>query len=57
MFFSCQFLEKVQLLYNTKAKEAGIYIVGACGFDSIPADMGLLYTRDKFDGNRRFLPF
>lgn len=46
-----EFLEKMALLYNKKAQEAGIYIVGACGFDSIPADMGVLYTADKFEGD------
>ena len=28
----------------------GIYIVGACGFDSVPADVGLEVLRDKFPG-------
>jgi len=46
-----EFLEKVALLYNKKAEEAGIYLIGACGFDSVPADMGVLFTRDKFDGD------
>lgn len=46
-----EFLEKVALLYNKKAQEAGIYLIGACGFDSIPADMGVLYTKQKFDGD------
>ena len=45
-----QFLENMQLKYNKKAKEAGVYIVGACGFDSIPADMGVIFARDQFDG-------
>jgi len=31
-----QFLEKVQLLYHKKAEEKGVYVVGACGWDSIP---------------------
>ncbi|PKK33464.1 putative saccharopine dehydrogenase (putative) [Columba livia] len=38
------------LKYNKKAAEKGVYIVGSCGFDSIPADMGVLYTRDKLKG-------
>ena len=53
MFPSCvllQFLEKVQLLYNGLAKEKGIYVVGACGFDSIPCDMGVLFTEQQFAG-------
>ena len=48
---SCgQFLEKVQLLYDHKAREAGTYIIGSCGFDSIPCDMGVAYTRQQFRG-------
>ncbi|XP_074660524.1 saccharopine dehydrogenase-like oxidoreductase [Tubulanus polymorphus] len=46
-----QFLEKMQLLYNTKAKESSIYVVGACGWDSIPADMGVVYLQQNFDGD------
>ncbi len=51
----CQFLEKTQLLYNTKAKEVGVYVVESCGFDSIPSDMGVTYTRDKFAGKGSML--
>lgn len=40
----------MQLLYNGKAKEQGIYIIGACGWDSIPADMGVIYTKNQFKG-------
>ncbi|XP_063080153.1 saccharopine dehydrogenase a, tandem duplicate 1 [Engraulis encrasicolus] len=45
-----QFLEGMQLNYNGQASEKGVYIIGSCGFDSIPADMGVLYTRDQFIG-------
>ncbi|KAL7872725.1 hypothetical protein AOLI_G00117960 [Acnodon oligacanthus] len=45
-----QFLESMQLNYDSQAAEKGVYIVGSCGFDSIPADMGVLYTRDQFKG-------
>ena len=41
----------MQLLYGGKAKEAGVYIIGACGFDSVPSDMGVAFTRDNFKGN------
>ena len=40
----------MQLEYNKAAQEAGIYIVSACGFDSIPADLGLIFTQNKFEG-------
>lgn len=46
-----QFLELMQLKYNQAAKEQGIYIVGATGWDSIPADMGLTWTKQLFKGD------
>lgn len=45
-----QWLEKTQIVYNSKAQEAGIYVLEACGFDSIPAEMGLLHAKKQFDG-------
>uniref|UniRef100_A0A670IEI1 Saccharopine dehydrogenase-like oxidoreductase n=1 Tax=Podarcis muralis TaxID=64176 RepID=A0A670IEI1_PODMU len=45
-----QFLEGMYLNYNDKAAEKGVYIIGSCGFDSIPADMGVLYTRNSLKG-------
>lgn len=52
MFLShcIQFLEGMQLNYNSQAADKGVYVIGSCGFDSIPADMGVLYTRDQFKG-------
>ncbi|KAM3861168.1 saccharopine dehydrogenase-like oxidoreductase [Diretmus argenteus] len=44
------FLESMQLEYHSKAVERGVYVIGSCGFDSIPADMGLVYTRNQFKG-------
>jgi len=45
------FLERMQLLYNAKAKEAGVYIIGACGFDSIPADLAVVFAKSQFEGD------
>ncbi|KAI4830615.1 hypothetical protein KUCAC02_002234 [Chaenocephalus aceratus] len=45
-----QFLEGMQLNYDSQAAEQGVYVIGSCGFDSIPADMGVLFTRDQFKG-------
>jgi len=45
-----QFLERMQLDYNTVARENNVYVVGACGFDSIPADMGTVFLEEKFNG-------
>lgn len=45
-----QYMERMQLKYNKLAKEKNIYIVSACGFDSIPADMGTVFIEKNFDG-------
>ena len=45
-----QYLEQMQLLYSKAAEEKNIYIVGACGFDSVPADMGTIFLQDNFKG-------
>lgn len=45
-----QFLEQMQAKYHEKAAEKGVYIIGSSGFDSIPADLGVIYTRNKMNG-------
>lgn len=45
-----QYMETMQLKYNERAKERGVYIISACGFDSIPADMGTVFVEKNFDG-------
>lgn len=45
-----QFMERMQLEYNDLAREKGVYIVSACGFDCIPADMGMVFLENHFDG-------
>ncbi|KAG8511819.1 Saccharopine dehydrogenase-like oxidoreductase, partial [Galemys pyrenaicus] len=45
-----QFLELMYWKYHEKAAEKGVYIIGSCGFDSIPADLGVLYTKSKMNG-------
>jgi len=50
IFNILQFMVKMQLEYNEAAKEAGIYVVSACGFDCIPADLGVVFTQQKFGG-------
>lgn len=47
-----QYMERMQLDYHKKAAEKGVYVVSACGFDSIPAEIGVLYFLEKFgDGD------
>lgn len=45
-----QFMETMQLKYHREAEEKNLYIVSACGFDSVPCDIGVNFTRDNFDG-------
>ncbi|XP_011862887.1 PREDICTED: saccharopine dehydrogenase-like oxidoreductase [Vollenhovia emeryi] len=45
-----QFMVEMQLEYNEAAKEAGIYVVSACGFDCVPCDLGIVFTQEKFGG-------
>ncbi|XP_044257896.1 saccharopine dehydrogenase-like oxidoreductase [Tribolium madens] len=44
------YMEAMQLKYHSKAQEKGIYIISACGFDSIPADLGVVFLQKKFNG-------
>ncbi|CAL8135489.1 unnamed protein product [Orchesella dallaii] len=46
-----EYLERVQLYCDEDAKKKGVYIVGSCGFDSIPADMGVAYLLKNFGGD------
>ncbi|GFS14893.1 saccharopine dehydrogenase-like oxidoreductase [Elysia marginata] len=43
-----QFLETMQLLYHSKAKENNVLVIGATGFDSVPAEAGIMYLQEKF---------
>lgn len=45
-----QYMETMQLKFNELAKERGVYVISACGFDSIPADMGTVFVEKNFDG-------
>lgn len=45
-----QYMERMQLEYNDLARAKGVYVVSACGFDSIPADMGTVFFEKHFDG-------
>ncbi|KAF2885496.1 hypothetical protein ILUMI_20646 [Ignelater luminosus] len=45
-----QYMENIQLKYHKVAQERGIYIVSSCGFDSIPADLGVVFMQKNFKG-------
>lgn len=46
-----EFFEGMALKYHNKAKENQVAIVHVCGFDSIPADMGVLFTKQQMEKN------
>jgi short subunit dehydrogenase-like uncharacterized protein len=43
-------MEKIQLEYHKAAEEKGVYIVSACGIDSVPADLGTVFLMNTFKG-------
>lgn len=44
-----EFAERIYLKYHQKAIENNVLIVSTCGFDSIPADLGVLYAQEQLD--------
>lgn len=51
-----EFFEGMMLKYHEQAKKEQVAIVHVCGFDSIPADMGVLYTKQQLEKNHNALP-
>lgn len=47
-----QYLEGIQLKYHEAARKAGVYIIGSCGYDAIPAEIGTDYLKQKFAPGR-----
>jgi len=39
-----EFVERIYQKYHEDAQKKGVLIINCCGFDSIPADLGTLYT-------------
>ena len=46
-----QYLELMEYKYSKAAVKSNCYVIGACGFDSIPNDMGVVFCRKKFPGS------
>ncbi|XP_063912064.1 saccharopine dehydrogenase-like oxidoreductase [Zophobas morio] len=44
------FMEEMQLKYSEKARQKGVYVISACGIDSIPIDLGVVFLQQKFNG-------
>lgn len=45
-----EFVDQMYLAHHETAVRTGARIVHACGFDSIPHDLGVLYTLQQFQG-------
>ena len=43
-------MEGMQLKYNKAAEEKGVHIVGACGYDSVPPESGIMFLQKLFPG-------
>lgn len=48
-------MENVALHYDEQARDAGVYIVSACGFDCIPNDLGALLLQRTFNGDLAYV--
>uniref|UniRef100_A0A1J3EWV1 Putative mitochondrial saccharopine dehydrogenase-like oxidoreductase n=1 Tax=Noccaea caerulescens TaxID=107243 RepID=A0A1J3EWV1_NOCCA len=44
-----EFMERMEAKYHERAEETGSLIVSACGFDSIPAELGLLFNSKQWE--------
>ncbi|KAG5670769.1 hypothetical protein PVAND_001010 [Polypedilum vanderplanki] len=50
-----QFIEGMQLKYNDAAREKGVYIISACGLESIPSEIGINFMQQKFKGTLHYV--
>lgn len=45
-----QFIEMIMLKYDNAAREKKIYIASCCGIESIPAELGIFFIQQQFNG-------
>ncbi|KRT79282.1 hypothetical protein AMK59_6691, partial [Oryctes borbonicus] len=45
-----EFMEKIQLYYHEEALKKRVYLISACGMDSVPCDMGAVFMMKNFNG-------
>ncbi|XP_037828459.1 saccharopine dehydrogenase-like oxidoreductase [Lucilia sericata] len=45
-----QYIDKMQLDYNDLAQEKGVYVVSSCAYESIPAEIGVVFAEKNFPG-------
>lgn len=43
-----EFMERMEARYHEKAVETGSLLVSACGFDSIPAELGVMFNSKQW---------
>ncbi|WOL00580.1 putative mitochondrial saccharopine dehydrogenase-like oxidoreductase [Canna indica] len=39
-----EFMERMEVNYHQRAEKAGSLVISACGFDSVPAELGLMFN-------------
>lgn len=42
-------MERMEAKYGEKAAEKGALIISACGFDSVPAELGLMFNSRQWE--------
>ncbi|KAG7022332.1 putative mitochondrial saccharopine dehydrogenase-like oxidoreductase [Cucurbita argyrosperma subsp. argyrosperma] len=45
-----EFMEKMEANYHERAVENGCLVISACGFDSVPAELGLMFNSKQWVG-------
>jgi short subunit dehydrogenase-like uncharacterized protein len=40
----------MQMKYGDQARENGVFVISACGWDSVPCDMGMNFLKENFQG-------
>ena len=48
VFVIAEFMELMEFKFHERAKRNGCFVVSAAGFDSVPADLGVLHTMQQF---------
>ncbi|KAI3418869.1 hypothetical protein GPALN_007969 [Globodera pallida] len=43
-------IESMQMKYSEQAREQNVFVIGACGWDSVPCDMGMNFLKQHFQG-------
>jgi short subunit dehydrogenase-like uncharacterized protein len=46
-----EFIESIEYEYDEKARQKGVFVSSACGFDSVPVDLGNAIVCNKFPSN------